>query len=717
VQPFSFIKAKPVWAENKTEEMNLSFVFRAVLDKNITAKLNVAGHSDYQIFINGGFVAQGPARSGHGFFRADEIDISSYLSKKKNVICVLAAGYNVNSFYLTDQPPFVCAEIISGKEVLFATGTENDFDCVPYAFREQKVQRFSFQRPFTEYYRFSSDYDRIFTDPEFEPALIKTQLTEEKRFLRRETLRSDYEERTAKAIRSVGSVKKERERKRWGDRSLTNINGTTLKGFNENELAFSSVNLLLGYSYEITQRKGVPFEPVELPENSFAVFDMGLDTTGYLSLKVTPETDAVIWAVFNEKLRPSGVLNPGEDGTACEVGWELKAGRSYRLLSFEPYTYRYIQLISLCGEVKIEALSQISEHYPAKGLLPKPLIPDKELDVIYDAAVETFSQNATDIFMDCPSRERAGWLCDSFFTSRSEYALTGQSRIEKAFLENFLMESSFPDLPEGMLPMCYPSDHPDGTYIPNWAMWYLLELAEYKKRSGDNELIALAKEKMYALAGFLSTFENDRGLLQNLESWVFVEWSRANDFTQDVNFPSNMLYAKFLEDIGDLYGDAALTAKANALKETICSYAFNGTFFLDNAVLSDGKLELTDNHTETAQYYAFFTGVASKETHPDLYRLMTEQFGPGRDEKTVHPDVPVSNAFIGNYLRLEILFNNGEYEKLLNEIKGYFLPMALSTGTIWENMHDGASCCHGFASHIVYWLRKIYENRKNGKNF
>ena len=30
-----------------------------------------------------------------------------------------------------------------------------------------------------------------------------------------------------------------------------------------------------------------------------------------------------------------------------------------------------------------------------------------------------------------------------------------------------------------MLPMCYPADHYDGNFIPNWAMWFVLELEEY----------------------------------------------------------------------------------------------------------------------------------------------------------------------------------------------------------------------------------------------
>ena len=91
--------------------------------------------------------------------------------------------------------------------------------------------------------------------------------------------------------------------------------------------------------------------------------------------------------------------------------------------------------------------------------------------------------------MDCPSRERAGWLCDSFFTARVEYVLTGTCTVEKVFLENFLLADQFEHLPEGMLPMCYPADHYDGVFIPNWAMWFVLELEEYLVRSGDTELI------------------------------------------------------------------------------------------------------------------------------------------------------------------------------------------------------------------------------------
>ena len=51
-------------------------------------------------------------------------------------------------------------------------------------------------------------------------------------------------------------------------------------------------------------------------------------------------------------------------------------------------------------------------------------------------------------------------------------------------------------------------------------------------------------------------------------------------------------------------------------------------------------------------------------------------------------------------------------EKLLQDLKEYFTPMAERTGTLWEHDQPSASCCHGFASHVLYWLAKIYGTEK-----
>ena len=115
--------------------------------------------------------------------------------------------------------------------------------------------------------------------------------------------------------------------------------------------------------------------------------------------------------------------------------------------------------------------------------------------------------------MDCPTRERAGWLCDSYFMAKAERYFTGENVIERNYLENYLLPEKFSDIPEGMVPMCYPADSWTGNFIPNWAMWLVIELADYQVRTGDMGLIQAFKERVYGILNWFLQYENDDGLL------------------------------------------------------------------------------------------------------------------------------------------------------------------------------------------------------------
>ena len=707
MKDFRFTAAKPVWIKDRETQMNASLLLRAVLPRESGAVLRIAAHSRYQIFINGAFFADGPARAAHGIYRGASVLLSSALTEEENVVCILITGYNINSFYLLDEPSFVCAEIEENGNIPYATGTAHPFEAIQDEHRLQRVQRYSFQRPFTECYLYDAFYDLFRTDPAFKGTPCVTEPTEEKHFIETDTPACDYAERTAQTVCSRGETVPEEKPEPYRDRSLNGVDGKIIKGFPEAELECGVINELRTKRSRILDASSAPAKPLTLNADSFAVFDMGGNTTGLIRLRLTAGQNAVIYAVFSEILSDAGVPQPGHSGCANAVKWTLQGGRAYDLVSFEPYTYRYIQILSIDAPCTVDSVSQYMVCFPEAALTERIRMDTPQLQAVYDAAVETFRQNATDIFMDCPSRERGGWLCDSFFTARAEYALTGESRVERAFLENFIVAPELTSLPTGMLPMCYPGDHPDGAYIPNWAMWFALELEEYVARSGDRALAEAAKTKLYGLASFLQTYENEEHLLAKLDGWVFVEWSKANDYTQDINYPTNMLYARFLESLTALYKDSHFADKAQKIKEAVRRQSFDGVFFVDNALLSDGKARPTRNRTETAQYYAFFTGVATPEQDPDLYRTLLSDFGPGRKQTGAYPDIAPSNAFIGNYLRLELLFRTGKYRQLTDEIAAFFLPMAMQTGTLWEHMENGASCCHGFASGVLYWLHAL----------
>jgi len=444
-----------------------------------------------------------------------------------------------------------------------------------------------------------------------------------------------------------------------------------------------------------------PGARLKIGKNSYTILDFGANLTGFLGARITCSEKTRLFFTFDEILS-DGDVDFKRLGCVNIVAYEMLPG-TFTVESFEPYTLRYLKVIVLDGQCEIENI-YLREYVNPDVWEAHFAANDDRLNRLFAAARETFRQNAVDIFMDCPSRERAGWLCDSFFTSRAAFDFSGDTLVEKNFYENYLLPERFKHLPDGMLPMCYPADHNDGVFIPNWALWFVVQLEEYLGRSGDRDTVDALKPKVMRLFKYFEPFKNGDGLLENLESWVFVEWSRANEFVQDVNYPTNMLYAAALAAAGRMYNLPELVAQAERLRETIRKQSFDGQFFVDNAVRKDGKLDVTHNRSEVCQYFAFFFDVATPETHAELWRILCDDFGPQRKETKKFLEVHMANAFVGNMLRLEILSRYGQCQQILDESIDYFLYMADRTGTLWENVGAYASCNHGFASHVAHML-------------
>jgi len=698
----SFLSAKPIWPKGRETEKNLFVGFRATFDAPTEDKvfLRATGATLYRVFLNGQFLGHGPARGPHGFFRVDEWDLTDKLQPGANVIAFEVAGYNVNSYYLLDQPSFLQAEVVAGDKVLASTGGKGErFTCTVLKERLQKVQRYSFQRPFSEAYRLVPGYDRWRADSDLALPEAKTSTLAARALLPRRVDYPDYNLRQPTRLVSQGSVRTGLKVDHpWKDRALTTI-GPKLGGYPENELeTIPSLELqtVANVTNHPVNQPWAPGNTQMLKSNAFQIVDFGCNLTGFLGARIACRTHTRLFLTFDEILSGDDV-DFKRLGCVNIISYDLQPG-NYSLESFEPYTLRYLKLIVLAGECEVQSL--YLREYAGSGVGQAHFAAsDERLNRLFAAGRETFRQNALDIFMDCPSRERAGWLCDSFFTSRVALDLCGDTRIERNFFENFALPPKFAFLPDGMLPMCYPADHNDEVFIPNWALWFVVELEEYLARSGDRETVDALRPRVLRLFDYFKKFRNENGLLEKLQSWVFVEWSAANKFVQDVNYPSNMLYAKALDAAGRMYGLSDLTDDAERIREIIRRESYDGTFFVDNAVRVNGKLQTTTNRTEVCQYFAFFFDIAKPETHSALWQRLVKDFGPQRKQTKAFPEIHPANAFIGNVLRLELLSHYGLCQQLLDESLAYQLYMADRTGTLWENDGAYASCNHGFASH------------------
>ena len=689
---------KSIWAKNLYGEKNITITFQHTMTPESDSKLCLTASTMYRLFVDGELVGYGPARAAHGYCRLDEYELSKWAGREITV-SVEVYSANVNSFYTVDEPPFFACEITSNGSVI---ADAEDFTAYRMSERVQRVRRFSFQRTFTEIYRLTSDPIAFHRGNVSGREVLECELVPMNTVIPRGVNYPTFEVEVGDVI-ECGEVMIDSTLEPWHDRAYTDVDNVMIKGFLPSEIEEDAGDEASKFVYSASSEV-----KNEIEDGEYILYDFSRTLTGFFTLNVRADEGTELYILFDEiatKTDGATRVDPFRNGCCNVIKYTLAEGE-YELKTFEPNSARFATVIVTRGKASVRDFGFIKYENPdaVKSLFDYG---DDKINRVVSAAVNTFAQNAVDVLTDCPSRERAGWLCDGYFSGRAEAFLTGKNLVERNFLENYALAPQSPFLPDGMIPMCYPADHNDRTYIPNWSMWYVLELENYCRRTGDTALLEASREKVFGLVKFFEQFYNEYGLLENLQSWVFVEWSKCNEapFILGVNFPTNMLWARTLIAIDSMYGLPELKAKAEKMRATIRELSYTGEFFSDNAMRDErGVLSTTGNTTETCQYYAFHTGCATREDYPELFERMMEKFGPNRDDTVVYPMVYRSNAFIGNYLRLEVMLREGLYDQVMSECGDFFYKMATLTGTLWEHATVGCSMNHGFASMAAVYV-------------
>lgn len=707
----AFRSARPVWPQGREKEMNISVGFRAVFEAPAGhhVHLRLTGSTLYRIYLNGEFLSCGPARTAHGHFRVDLLDLTPLLAAGRNLIAIEVAGYNVNSYYVLDQPSFLMAEVATEAVVLASTaGSGAPFKARILSERLQKVQRYSFQRSFSEVYHLDpqSREWREHLDASFPSAPCATFPVQ--KLIPRRVPHPLFIKRQPEQITSEGTF-------RWGAKGPESLAedhsvpygakiSATLHGFPEQEMTVIPYLELQRTASDVNNRVDQPYmwnQPLHLHTSEFKTLDFGSDFVGFFGATVTVHSPTKLYFTFDETLT-NGDIDFTRLMCVNIVAYTLAPG-TYNLECFEPYTLRFLKLMVLEGDCEVNQI--YLREYTAPDVWTAHFhSSDPGLNELFQAGINTYRPNAVELFTDTPSRERAGWLCDSSFTAQVSPLVSGHTKVEKCYLENFLLPDHFDHMPQGMIPSCYPADHYDGGFCPTWGLWFLIQLEQYLIRSGDHDMVEAFRPRVLKLLDYFKAFQNSDGLLEKLDGWIFIEWSKSNDYVNDVNYPANMLYAAALAAVGRIYDLPQRIQQAEAIRKVIRAQSYDGEFFVDNAMRTAGQLIPTHNRTETCQYYALYFETASFESYPKLWETLHTTFGPARLSSKAFPEIAPSNAFMGNIMRLELLSRAGLTDQLVSEAKAYFLYMAELTGTFWENMSNEASMNHAFGSHIIVHL-------------
>lgn len=711
-----FQVAKPVWGHHLKNEWNQFLGFRTVLDlpegKSTCVHFDLAARSYYRLYINGEMRAHGPARTAHGYLRVDSFDL--WLEGRVN-IAVEVASYNKPDKYsntLTLEKGLFIAEISIDGEVVAATGSEavTPWRYTELLYRQSEVEYISHSREIIEVYEMEPDSHAWRTaDPaSLEPPLIVEDETPQ--FLIRRAPYPSYDRFDfAKLLRAGDAVAAEKEHVRSQHAEISRL--VNRKWYDKlDQLITTQVSAHEERSFTGMIRntqQGLRIEPGER-NDFFLLWDLKEGKAGFIELEIEVTEDAVLDLLHSDILNDAGTLHD----TDAMVRYRLKPGK-YHLITFEPYWVRYAKLICRSkGTVTIGGIRLIEYAYPDResGSFH---CNDQELNDIYEAARKTLAANTLDIFMDCPERERGGWLCDSFWMGRAAWMMFGDLGVERDFLENFILTD--PSRYEwGFFPEVYPSNRTSKQHITTWSFWLIAQICEYYRRSGDDEFLALARPRIEQFVEGAMSYIGESGLLENLPN-VFIDWSLANQSsnTLPISFPANCLFAYVLEEIGRLYQREDWIQQADKIRDILRHApgigALSGSVLYPDALrYEDGKLKAGETATEAACFLEAWTGLHDKKSHKAFIDRIVKTMGTC-PLKPSDLNIGKANLFIGLGIRHDLLAKLGEIEMLQRELKDVYLPQIRNgPGTLFEGLSGEGSRCHGFNGHAgVLLIRHI----------
>ena len=730
-----FVHARPVFLKGLEETLNVQAGFRRdlVLDAlPAAAVLHITARSVYRLYVNGVFVMHGPARTAHGHLRVDMLDILPYLHTGENHFAVeTSASVGCLGGYSNDQTcesSMLLAELFMDGVSVFAT--DEAWDAVRLTQRDEYSEKISHCRQNTEVYHLDAAYTAWRTGT----AADVPQLDWQKAAVCTAPMPGLLPRRMA--LPTLKKCTGARLTALFGsciDRSIL-IPPLWFERIYKDYYQKLSARPLYDYVQTVDgalrasakwMQDGVSFTGTVSGESPCAVFDFGAPLLGFIGFTVSCEKPCLLDVIHQEFIKEYDRKSKMIDGANPVTRLYLPAGTT-RFLSMEPAMARHLRFIfraqdgETVGDCSVSDIHVREFCYPDNGC-GNFHCSDEDVNRLYAAARRTLQLNTLDIFMDCPERERGGWLCDSLWTARAAALLWGDLSVEKAFIENFLLAPYGDGIgaANNFFPEVYPANKlPGAPAITTWSFWLMLELVEYVERSGDLQLALDHQKRVEDFVAGSKRYIGESGLLQDMP-FVFIDWSQSNhpQNTLPISTAANALYAFMLIRLGQLYHRADWAEEGSRIRKVLRgalavndgSDFLDKPFFPDSLRYEDGKLKMNDRYSEACQYTMLWAELYAKEEIPAVARAVVRAMGPA---PLVPPSTQIgaSGLFIGLCIRMDLLAKWGEYDNLLRELKALYLPqLSEGPGTLWETRELGnTSRCHGFAAHTaVHLMRDI----------
>ncbi|MCL5098412.1 MAG: alpha-L-rhamnosidase N-terminal domain-containing protein [Candidatus Omnitrophica bacterium] len=670
------------------------------------AQVFITSDTFYRLRLNGQLVMHGPARTSAGTATLDVVDATPYLQAGRNRIEVEAFYGNCRYEALAQAPGMICALDIKsdGRDLVVTTDSSWQFAEVP-AWNRQSPQ-FSYQRAWVQ------DYDaRLDARPDWQPVVVLGPVgtapwkTLQVRDIPLPNPRYSIQPESVVAVQrgdgEMGDGKAggfgnppnwlqrlEREGVKTDASAAANPEGITMRGKDD--------TVLEGNHAEVT-------------------YDFGADYVGFVGFEVSGDAGETLELAWNERLSDyGGTARPGERLTAnLALRYVLRDGRQ-TFLAFTPQVIRYLRIAHRGpGNVTVHRL-WLADYGFALAPTGDFSCSDDGLNRVYAAARRTAQMNTLDTFMDNPSRERGSWFREAYWTAQAIYAAFGDTSVSRRMVRYGAASQDHPNQdggPDGMVQMIYPARFLHPGFIPAHALYWSLQLGLHQRWGVDSEFVRELLPANRRLFKAFETWLDPEGLLENVKSWNFLDWTEIKDGPVSVGL--NGMYAAALDDSARLerqFGESTLAEHyeqlAQKVRQALNQYCGEGPFYPDTLQRNaQNQIVPGPGLSEGVQLFLMWAHVPSAERTRRLWERLRDPFVPIPGGSRAPIEGMVRGGMYCFFERLQIAARLDDYAALVRDAKAMFVPMADSPpGTLWETpwpeLYSG-SLSQGFASGIA----------------
>lgn len=293
------------------------------------------------------------------------------------------------------------------------------------------------------------------------------------------------------------------------------------------------------------------------PDHYF--FDFGREIVGTVRIGFRGRAGDTVQLRLGEELEgPDTVRFDMRANCLYEDVWTLRGGEQ----QVELYDYRGFRFGEVSGPGKTvdpDSITAIVRHYPADPARSHFEASDPELNALWDLAKYSIIMGSQEVYMDCPTREKANYSLDTYLQMSAAFYLTGEVNLGRRSTELLLQSAA-----DGKLRCLGPAarDH----FFTEYTMYPVLMAWRYYWLTGD---IAFLKRNYKALVQvaryFAETFSREDGLLEGTDAVLrdLVDWPverRDGHEILPVNTVPNAVYHRMLNvlaHIATLLGDTA----------------------------------------------------------------------------------------------------------------------------------------------------------------